>query len=174
MDKIKIGFSSCILGNNVRYDGGHRKDQYITDSLGQYLEWFPVCPEVECGLGIPREPMRLVSGPDSPRLVTIHTGMDHTDGMRAWAEKKLMELETENLCGFIFKSKSPSSGIGGVEIHTPSGIPGRSGAGIFGGAFMKRFPHLPVIDDERLHDPLLRENFIERIFFTFRSLRPCC
>ncbi len=163
MDKIKIGISSCLLGNNVRYDGGHRHDRYITDTLGRYFAWCPVCPEVECGLGIPREAMRLVGDPENPRLVTILTGVDHTDGMNTWMKKKLQELEKENLCGFIFKSKSPSSGIGGVKIYTPSGMPDRKGAGLFGGAFMKHFPLLPVIDEGQLHDPLLRENFIERI-----------
>jgi len=164
MDKIKMGISSCLLGNNVRYDGGHQHDRYITDTLGRYVEWFPVCPEVEYGLGIPREAMRLVGDPDHPRLMTIRTVLDHTDGMRAWVENRLSELEKENLCGFIFKSKSPSSGIGGVKIYTAAGMPDRKGAGLFGGAFMKRFPLLPVIDEGRLHDPLLRENFIERIF----------
>jgi uncharacterized protein YbbK (DUF523 family) len=174
MDKIKIGVSSCLLGNNVRYDGGHRHDHYISDTLGRYFEWLPVCPEVECGLGIPREAMRLVGNPENPRLVTIHTGADHTDRMYTWVEKKLKELEKENLFGFIFKSKSPSSGIGGVEIYTPSGIPGHSGAGIFGGAFIKHFAHLPVIDEDGLHDPLLRENFIKKFFVPVRSPHPCC
>jgi uncharacterized protein YbbK (DUF523 family) len=164
MDRIKLGISSCLLGNNVRYDGGHQHDRYITDTLGRYVEWLPVCPEVECGLGIPREAMRLVGDPENPRLMTIRTGVDHTDGMRTWVEKKLNELEKETLCGFIFKSKSPSSGIGGVKIYTSSGMPDREGTGLFGGAFMKHFPLLPVIDEGRLHDPLLRENFIERIF----------
>jgi len=164
MEKIKIGISSCLLGNNVRYDGGHQHDRYITNTLGQYFTWFPVCPEVEYGLGIPREAMRLVGNPENPRLMTIRTSLDHTDGMHTWVNKKLQELEKENLCGFIFKSKSPSSGIGGVKIYTSSGMPDRKGAGLFGGAFMKHFPLLPVIDEGRLHDPLLRENFIERIF----------
>jgi uncharacterized protein YbgA (DUF1722 family)/uncharacterized protein YbbK (DUF523 family) len=164
MKKIKIGISSCLLGNNVRYDGGHQHDRYITDTLGLYVEWHPVCPEVECGLGVPREAMRLVGDSENPRLMTIHTGVDHTDEMHAWVEKKLKDLEKLNLCGFIFKSKSPSSGIGGVKIYSSSGTPDRKGAGLFGGAFMKHFPLLPVIDDGRLHDPLLRENFIERIF----------
>jgi uncharacterized protein YbgA (DUF1722 family)/uncharacterized protein YbbK (DUF523 family) len=163
-DNIKIGVSSCLLGNNVRYDGGHRHDRYITDTLGRYFAWLPVCPEAECGLGIPREAMRLVGTLEYPRLVTIRTGVDHTDRMTAWIKEKLRELEKENLCGFIFKSKSPSSGIGGVKIYTPSGMPDRKGVGLFGGAFMKRFPLLPVIDEGRLHDPVLRENFIERVF----------
>lgn len=174
MEKIKIGISSCLLGNNVRYDGGHQHDRYITDKLGRYVEWLSVCPEVEYGLGIPREAMRLVGDPENPRLMTIHTGMDHTDGMLAWVEKRLQELEKESLCGFIFKSKSPSSGIGGVKIYSASGMPDSEGAGLFGGAFVKRFHLLPVIDEGRFHDPLLRENFIERILTLSRSPRPCC
>jgi len=164
MEKIKIGISTCLLGEKVRYDGGHKLDRYITETLGQYFDWEPVCPEVEYGLPIPREAMRLVGDPDSPRLLTIHTGVDHTEGLLKWAEKKLKELEKEELCGFIFKGKSPSSGIGGVKVYTPSGMPSQRGVGIFGGAFMEHFPLIPVIDDGRLHDPALRENFVERVF----------
>ncbi len=164
MNKIKIGISPCLLGEKVRYDAGHQLDRYVTDTLGHYFEWVPVCPEVEYGLPVPREPMRLVGDPDSPRLITIRTGIDHTDGMLKWAEKKLKELEKEELCGFIFKSKSPSSGIGGVKVYTPSGMPSQRGIGLFGRAFMNKFPVIPVIDDGRLHDPGLRENFIERVF----------
>ena len=164
MDKIKTGISSCLLGNKVRYDGGHKLDRYITETLGQYLEWVPVCPEVECGLPVPREAMRLVGTPYSPSLVTIKTGIDHTEKMLKWAENKLKDIEKENLSGFIFKSRSPSSGIGGVKVYTPSGIPSQRGTGIFGNAFLKRFPLIPAIDDGRLHDPVLRDNFIERVF----------
>ena len=164
MEKIKIGISSCLLGEKVRYDAGHQLDRYITDTLGQYFEWVPVCPEIEYGLPVPREPMRLVGDPDSPRLLTIRTGIDHTEGMLKWAEKKLKELEKEELGGFIFKSRSPSSGIGGVKVYTSSGMPSQRGIGLFGGAFMNKFPVIPVIDDGRLHDPGLRENFIERVF----------
>jgi uncharacterized protein YbgA (DUF1722 family)/uncharacterized protein YbbK (DUF523 family) len=164
MEKVKIGISSCLLGKNVRYDGGHKLDSYITDTLGQYFKWVTVCPEVEYGLSVPREPMHLVGTVDSPHLVTIFTGIDHTEGMLKWAEKKLKELENKNLCGFIFKSKSPSSGIGGVKIYSPSGILSQKGTGIFGGAFKSFFPIMPVIDDRSLHNLSLRENFIERVF----------
>ncbi len=164
MEKIKIGISSCLLGKKVRYDGGHKWDRYVTETLGQYFEWVPVCPEVECGLSVPRKAMRLIGDPASPRLVTIKTGIDHTERMLQWANKKLTALEKNNLCGFIFKSRSPSSGIGGVKVYTPSGMPSQRGTGIFGNAFIEHFPLIPVIDDGRLHDPCLRENFIERIF----------
>jgi uncharacterized protein YbbK (DUF523 family) len=108
--------------------------------------------------------MHLIGNLGSPRLVTIHTGIDHTEGMLKWAKKKLKELEKERLCGFIFKSKSPSSGIGGVKVFTPSGVMRQKGVGIFGGAFIEYFPLIPVIDEERLQYPDLRENFIERVF----------
>jgi len=164
MEKIRIGISRCLLGDKVRYDGGHKHDLYITDTLGQYFEWVPVCPEVEYGLPIPREAMRLVGNPDSPRLLTVHTGINHTEGMQKWAEAKLDRLEKEGLCGFIFKSKSPSSGMQGVKVYTESRMPSLKGTGIFAKAFMERFPLLPAEDDGRLNDPGLRENFIERIF----------
>jgi uncharacterized protein YbgA (DUF1722 family)/uncharacterized protein YbbK (DUF523 family) len=164
MEQIKIGISACLLGEKVRYDGGHKLDGYITDTLGLYFEWVPVCPEVEYGLPVPREAMHLIGDPVSPRLVTIRSGVDHTDGMKKWAGDKLRELKKEDLCGFIFRSKSPSSGIGGVKIYTSSGMPSNRGAGIFGGAFMRYFPLVPVIDDGRMHNPGLRENFIEQVF----------
>jgi uncharacterized protein YbgA (DUF1722 family)/uncharacterized protein YbbK (DUF523 family) len=164
MDKIKMGISRCLLGENVRYDGGHQHDRYLTGTLGNYFEYTPVCPEVEYGLPIPREALRLVGKPENARLVTIKTGVDHTDGMLEWARGKLNELDKDNLCGFIFKSKSPSSGMQAVKVYGPSGIPVHKGVGIFAGAFIKRFPVLPVEEDGRLHDPALRENFIERVF----------
>ena len=164
MEKIKMGISKCLLGENVRYDGGHQHDRYLTDTLGDYFDYVPVCPEVEYGLPIPREAMRLVGTPDTARLVTIKTGIDHTDGMLKWASGKLKELETEDLCGFVFKSKSPSSGMSAVKVYGPSGMPVHKGIGIFAGSFIKNFPILPVEEDGRLHDPLLRENFIERVF----------
>jgi len=162
MEKIKIGTSACLLGEKVRYDGGHTLDRYITETLGRYFEWVPVCPEVEYGLPVPREAMHLTGKPASPRLVTVRTGIDHTDGMTKWAADKLCRLEKEALCGFIFKSKSPSSGIGGIKVYSSSGITNK-GTGIFGGAFMHYFPLVPAIDDGRLHNPSLRENFIEQV-----------
>lgn len=164
MEKIIIGISSCLLGNRVRYDGGHTLDPYITEMLGRYCTWVPVCPETEYGLPVPREAMRLTGSPAAPRLVTVRTGIDHTDGMLSWAMQKMPELEKQELCGFIFKSKSPSSGMGGIKVYADSGVPSKKGVGVFAGAFMRCFPLLPVIDEGRLHDPALRENFIERVF----------
>jgi uncharacterized protein YbgA (DUF1722 family)/uncharacterized protein YbbK (DUF523 family) len=163
-ERVKIGISSCLLGENVRYDGGHKLDHYLKDTLGQFVEWVPVCPEVESGLPVPREAMHLVGDPEAPRLVTRNTGIDHTDRMLTWAKKKLGELEKQDLSGFIFKSRSPSSGMQGVKIYAPSGMATQKGIGIFARAFMDRFSSIPVEDDGRLQDPGLRENFIERVF----------
>lgn len=164
MDKIIIGISSCLLGEKVRYDGGHKHDRYITDTLGQFFDYVPVCPEVEYGLSVPREAMHLAGDVHNPRLVTIRTGVDHTEGMKKWAEKKLEELARQGLSGYIFKSKSPSSGMRGVKVYAGSAPPVHRGVGIFAAAFMNRFPLTPVEDEGRLHDPELRENFIERVF----------
>ena len=166
MEKIRLGVSACLLGQKVRYDGGNQLDHFITDTLGRYVEFVPVCPEVECGLGIPREAMRLVGDPDAPRLLTIRTKIDHTERMISWAEKRMQELEHEDLCGFIFKSKSPSSGMERVKVYSdpPQGSPVLKGVGLFARIFMAHFPLLPVEDEGRLHDPALRENFIERLF----------
>ena len=164
MEKIKLGISTCLLGKNVRYDGGHKLDRFLTDTLGQYVEYVPVCPEVECGLPIPRESMHLEGDPDSPRLVTIRTKQDMTDRMVQWARNRIIDLEKEDLCGFIFKSDSPSSGMERVKVYNEKGIPLKKGVGMFARIFMEHFPLLPVEDEGRLHDPGLRENFIERIF----------
>lgn len=164
MEKIKLGISTCLLGERVRYDGGHKLDRFLRDTLGQYVEYVPVCPEVECGLPIPRESMHLEGDPSSPRLVTSRTHQDLTERMVQWAKKRVVELEKENLCGFIFKSDSPSSGMERVRIYNEKGMPVKKGIGIFAKIFMEHFPLLPVEDEGRLHDPKLRENFIERIF----------
>ncbi len=164
MERIRLGISSCLLGQKVRYDGRHKLDHYLKETLGQYVDWLPVCPEVEYGLPVPREAMHLAGTSEDPRLVTSRTGVDHTDGMKRWAARRLKGLEKEDLCGFIFKSRSPSSGMRAVKVYSPSGIPARTGVGVFAGAFMERFPLLPVEDDGRLQDPALRENFIERVF----------
>lgn len=161
---IKIGVSSCLLGEKVRFDGGHKHNRYITQTLGQFFEFVSVCPESECGLGIPREAMRLVGAVDAPRLVTNKTGIDHTDRMRSWAADRLDTLEKENLCGFIFKKDSPSSGLFRVKVYSDKGQPVRTGRGLFAAAFTARFPRIPVEEEGRLHDPVLRENFVERVF----------
>jgi len=161
---FRIGISSCLLGNEVRWNAGHKLDKYLTLTLGKFVEYVPVCPEVEVGLGIPRESMRLVGDPDKPRLITFKSKTDHTDCMLAWARKRVKELEKEDLCGFIFKSDSPSSGMIRVKVYNKKGMPHKVGIGIFARVFMEHFPLIPVEDDGRLNDPLIRENFILQIF----------
>jgi uncharacterized protein YbgA (DUF1722 family)/uncharacterized protein YbbK (DUF523 family) len=168
MEKIKLGISTCLLGDNVRYDGGHKLDRFLTDTLGQYVEYVPVCPEVECGLPVPRESMHLEGDPESPRLVTSRTKQDMTERMARWAKRRVVEIEGEDLCGFIFKSDSPSSGMERVKVYNEKGMPVKKGIGMFARIFMEHFPLLPVEEDGRLHDPNLRENFIERIFILKR------
>jgi uncharacterized protein YbgA (DUF1722 family)/uncharacterized protein YbbK (DUF523 family) len=168
--EIKLGISACLLGERVRYDGGHKLDLYLRDTLGEFVQWLPVCPEVECGMPVPREAMRLVGSQVSPRLVTIKTGVDHTDRMTKWAGKKLAELEKEGLCGFVFKSRSPSSGMQRVKVYSSSGVPENKGVGIFARAFMEKFPLVPCEDEGRLQDADIRENFIERVFIFGRWL----
>jgi len=164
MEKIKLGISACLLGEKVRYDGGHKLDRFLTDTLGRYVEYVPVCPEVECGLPVPRESMHLEGDPDSPRLVTIRTRQDMTERMVSWARKRVAQLEKEDLCGFIFKSDSPSSGMERVRVYNEKGMPVKKGVGMFARIFMEHFPLLPVEDEGCLHDPRLRESFVERIF----------
>lgn len=161
---LRVGISSCLLGNAVRYDGGHKLDRFLRDTLGRHVQFVPVCPEVECGLPVPREAMRLVGETTPPLLRMIRSGADLTEQMRIWADQKNVWLAEQNLCGFIFKSKSPSCGMQGVKVTSGQGPPRPNGIGLFARMFMERFPLLPVEDDGRLHDPELRENFIERIF----------
>ena len=166
--KIKIGISACLLGEPVRWNGGHARDRYLTDILGQYVEYVPVCPEVECGMGVPRETLRLVGNPDNPNLVTSKTNVDHTRRMTEWARKRVKELEKENLCGFVFKKNSPSSGLYKVPVKNFKGMPQKKGQGIFARIFTEHFPLVPVEEDGRLHDAKLRETFIEQIFALMR------
>jgi uncharacterized protein YbbK (DUF523 family) len=164
MIKIKLGISSCLLGINVRYDGGHKLDSFLMDNFGVYVDYIPVCPEVESGLGVPRESMQLEGKPESPRLVTTSSKQDKTDLLVNWARKRIVELEMENLYGYIFKSDSPSCGMERVKIYNQMDIANKTGIGIFARTFMEHFPLLPVEDERRLHDRILRENFIKRLF----------
>jgi uncharacterized protein YbgA (DUF1722 family)/uncharacterized protein YbbK (DUF523 family) len=166
--KIRIGISRCLLGEPVRYDGQHKHDHYLTDTLGQYFEYVGVCPEVECGLGIPRESMRLIGDPAHPRLMTTRSGIDHTERMQTWIAQRLVELEREELGGYIFKSRSPSSGMENIKVYNDKGGVAGKAPGLFGKAFLAYFPSLPCEDEGRLNDPDLRENFIERVFTLWR------
>lgn len=172
VEKIRLGISSCLLGEPVRFDGQHKLDHFLRDTLGRFVEWFPVCPEVGCGLPVPRESMHLEAAADGPHLVTTRTHHDLTAQMRAWIEGMLPQLAAQDLRGFVFKSRSPSSGMRDVKLYTPEGMPGGKAAGLFAAAFMERFPLLPVEDEGRLNDPGLRENFIERVF-VYERWRAC-
>jgi uncharacterized protein YbgA (DUF1722 family)/uncharacterized protein YbbK (DUF523 family) len=165
--KIKLGVSSCLLGEKVRYDGGHKWERFLTEAWGPHLEFMPVCPEVECGLGVPREAMRLVGDPQSPRLLTVKTRQEWTEKLLRWAAKRLAALEQEDTWGFIFKSGSPSCGPARVKVYDRHGRPRKTGIGLFANSFQTRFPLLPVADEVRLRDSRFREDFIMRLF-TFR------
>jgi uncharacterized protein YbgA (DUF1722 family)/uncharacterized protein YbbK (DUF523 family) len=165
---LRLGISTCLLGEPVRYDGGHKLDHFLVDTLGQFVEWVPVCPEVEMGLSVPRESMRLVGDPSAPRLVAPQSGTDYTDSMRAWAQERLRQLAVLGLCGFVFKKGSPSSGLFRAKIYDEHGMPSRSGPGLFPREVMRCFPLLPLEEEGRLNDLPLRENFIERIFSYYR------
>ena len=169
--RIKIGISACLLGEEVRWNGQHKKDRFLVNTLGQFVDFVPVCPEVECGLGVPRETMRLVGNPEEPRLITRKTQVDHTARMKKWAREKLKSIEKEDLCGFVFKKNSPSSGLWRVKVYNEkTGQPGRPGRGIFARAFTDRFPRVPVEEEGRLNDPGLREIFNEQVF-TLQRMR---
>ena len=162
--KITLGISSCLLGNKVRYDGGHRLDHFLTDTLGRYVDWVPVCPEAACGLEIPREIMALEGDPGSPRLKTVWTGLDHTARIRKWIQGELKVLTDIDVSGFVFKARSPSCGLRDTKVFDTKCRVRSVGPGVFARALRDRFPFLPVEDEGRMHDPALRENFIERVF----------
>lgn len=163
-EPIKIGISACLLGEKVRWNGVGARDPFITDTLGKFVQWVPVCPEVECGLPVPRETMRLVGPVENPRLVTSRSGVDHTERMQAWIGQRLPDLAREDLVAFIFKKDSPSSGLMRVKVYNDSGMPEKKGMGMFARAFVAHFPRVPVEEEGRLNDPKLRETFIEQIF----------
>jgi uncharacterized protein YbgA (DUF1722 family)/uncharacterized protein YbbK (DUF523 family) len=164
---IRIGISSCLLGEEVRFDGGHKRDAFLTETFGRFVEWVRVCPEVECGLGTPRESMRLVNVADRVRLLTGKSGVDLTDRMVRFTERRVQELEAEGLCGYVLKKDSPSCGMERVKIYGGN-VAVKSGRGMFAAGLLERFPHLPVEEEGRLCDPVLRENFVERVFAYWR------
>jgi uncharacterized protein YbgA (DUF1722 family)/uncharacterized protein YbbK (DUF523 family) len=167
---IRIGISACLLGEKVRYDGGHKCDVYLVETLGRYVEWVPVCPEVEMGLGTPRETLRLVRIGEDVRMLMPKSGADHTGAMRGFAKRRVAELGKEDLCGYILKKDSPSCGMERVRVFDAHGVPTKSGRGLFAEALLDYFPNLPIEEEGRLWDPRRRENFIERVF-AYRRLR---
>ncbi len=167
--EVRIGASACLLGQNVRYDGGHREDVFLTGRLARFAALVPVCPEVEAGMGTPREPVRLVRLGGEVRMTGHHSGTDHTDAMRRWARARARALEAEDLCGFVLKKDSPSCGLERVKVHAGSRA-ARVGRGLFAEALLTRMPLLPVEEEGRLGDPRLLESFVERVF-AYRRLK---
>jgi len=162
---IRIGVSACLLGQEVRFDGGHKRNDFLTGTLGDFVEFVAVCPEVDIGLGIPRESLRLVRDDNGAlRMVANKSGADLTETMNAYAERRAAALEREDLSGYVLKKDSPSCGMERVRIYGRAGMPVRDGRGLFAEALIRRLANLPVEEEGRLNDPNLRENFIERVF----------
>ena len=162
MKKLKLGVSSCLLGESVRYNDEHKRDSIVIDLLGQQFEAVPVCPEVELGMGVPREPVRLVANDaSSERMVGSESGKDWTQAMVDFNSIRLEALRQQNLSGFIFKSRSPSCGPGNVPLHHEQEK--SSTVGLFAHALMQYFPSLPVIDEEELQDEIVRQDFVARV-----------
>ncbi|HTP49149.1 MAG TPA: DUF523 and DUF1722 domain-containing protein [Anaeromyxobacteraceae bacterium] len=166
---IRVGVSSCLVGMSVRYDGGHKRNAFVADLLGRFVELVAVCPEVEMGLGTPRPAIRLERRGAAVRLVDPRNGLDHTDRMERFARRRLEEIGRLELCGYILKRDSPSCGMERVRLYG-DGPPSRDGVGAFARALRERFPLLPVEEEGRLADSGLRENFVERVY-AYRRLR---
>jgi len=161
---LRLGVSACLLGREVRHDGGHKHDRFLTDVLGVHVEWVPVCPEVEVGMSIPRPSIRLEQRDDGLHLIEPRGGADHTHAMTSYAARRVHDLERLALCGYVLKKDSPSCGMERVKVYGGSGPAARNGRGIYAARLLARFPLLPVEEEGRLHDPWLRENFVERVF----------
>ncbi|MHC8405884.1 YbgA family protein [Pseudomonas sp. TMB3-21] len=162
--KPKIAISACLMGAEVRFNGGHKESRLCSRTLTEYFDFVPVCPEVAIGLGIPREPIRLVGNPDHPHAIgSVHADIDVTQSLAAYGQK--MAAELDDICGYIFMQKSPSCGLERVKVYHTNGAPvDGGGRGIYAQAFCEQHPDLPVEEDGRLNDPVLRENFLTRVF----------
>lgn len=181
-DRPRIGISACLLGQPVRFDAGHKRDTFLTETLGAHVEWVSVCPEVEAGFGTPRESMRLVLTQSQvrargerfdPSKIAVRLnkqGTDVTERLATYARRKVAQLAGADLSGYVLKKDSPSCGMDRVKVYTASGLAERAGRGVFAEALMAQLPDLPVEEEGRLGDPRLRENFVERVF-AYRSLR---
>jgi uncharacterized protein YbgA (DUF1722 family)/uncharacterized protein YbbK (DUF523 family) len=164
--KPRLGISACLLGHKVRHDGAHKRDEFLTDSLGRFVEWVPICPEVEVGMGVPRESVRLLGSPGSPRMIGAKSATDWSAVMHRFAQIRLDELAAMKLSGYVFKKGSPSCGMERVPVYQSNSMLGRSGSGrgLFAAAVIRRWAELPVEEEGRLNDLKLRDNFVERIF----------
>ncbi|WP_250657591.1 YbgA family protein [Alkalimarinus coralli] len=164
--KIPVGISSCLLGEKVRYDGGHKNDAYINGTLSEYFDFKPFCPEMAIGMGVPRKPIRLVQTDDGIRCIGVKDQtIDVTRQLEACADNQ--QPQQTDLCGYIFKKDSPSCGMERVKVFI-NGQPRRTGSGIFAQRTMEHFPYLPIEEEGRLGDPHLRENFIQRVYVLYR------
>jgi uncharacterized protein YbgA (DUF1722 family)/uncharacterized protein YbbK (DUF523 family) len=172
--KPKLGISACLLGQKVRYDGGDKRDRFLTDTFGLHVEWIPVCPELEVGMGVPREPVRLVGHVSDSKMIAERSGKDWTRAMHRYSLQRVRALKELELSGYIFKKDSPSCGMERVRVYNRDGIPNRAGRGLFASTVMSELPLLPVEEEGRLNDPILRENFVERIFAYHRWQRLAC
>jgi len=168
-NRPRVGISQCLLGDAVRYDGGHKRDSCLVEALGPYVEWVSVCPEVEVGMGTPREPIHLVtaadgvpSGEASVRLIGVRSGADWTGAMHEWSRRRVRELGRLNLCGYVLKADSPSCGLRDVRVTDGPNVT-RTGRGLFAQALVDGIPNLPVDEETRLRDSLERENFMARV-----------
>jgi len=162
---LRLGISTCLLGENVRWDGGHKRDRFVTDVLGPFVEWVPVCPEVEVGMGIPRETVRLERRKGEVRMVAPRSGADWTARMHRYARSRVRTLRKLDLSGYVLKRDSPSCGMERVRVYGGAGgMAEKKGRGLFAEALLEALPHLPVEEEGRLNDPVLRESFIERVF----------
>ena len=174
-DRPRVGISRCLLGDEVRYDGGHKRDDLLISTLGSLVQWVAVCPEVEAGMGTPREAIDLVASNDGVtvaaarvRLLGVSSRIDWTETMVMFSAARVRELLDQDLDGYVLKADSPSCGLEGVKVYDPSGSPERSGRSRFAAALLERFPDLPVEDEGRLSDPRLREQFFERVVAYWR------
>ncbi len=164
VERVRVGVSACLVGKPVRYDGGHKRDDFLVNVIGRLVEWVIVCPEAELGLGVPREPMRLFHTAQGVRLVGNHSERDFTAAMYAFAEKRVRELQEQKLCGYVLKSNSPSCGAQGVPVWSADKPPVRNGQGLFAEVLLRQFPNLPVEEEHRLCEPQICANFVRRIF----------
>jgi len=164
-EKIRIGVSSCLIGEKVRWNGDHKQDRYVREILSRYFEYIPVCPEVEVGMGVPRETVALYGDPEKPSMISKKTQTDWTKPMEKYIKSRINTLSADDLCGYIFKSKSPSCGMGRVPLYSEFGSHKvKHGPGMFANAFINSFPLVPTEEEGRLNDPRIRENFIVRVF----------
>jgi len=160
--RVPVGVSACLIGQPVRYDGGHKRDDTLIDRLGAFVRFVPVCPEVELGLGTPRETLRLVRRGDENRLIMAN-GEDHTAAMRAYARQRVEELAGDELCGYVLKRRSPSCGLSDLAVYDDEAIVARDGRGLFADALVTRWPNLPVVEEHQLADEAELEHFVERV-----------